>query len=96
MKGLFKKSLLVALALFMKGKVTNAAPIPSAGVETVEPEFEYDYLRELSGFDERRRALMADDERRSLAIDLDPLLVLLGPLLQGAGKGVSDSASEVK
>ena len=96
MKGLFKKSLAVALALFTRGKVTNAAPIPSAGVEIVEPEFEYDYLRELSGFDERRRALMADDEGRSLSGDLDPLLELLGPLLQGAGKGVSDSASKLE
>jgi len=96
MKGLFKKSLVVALALFTRGSVTNAAPIPSAGIETIEPEFEHDYLRELAGFDERRRALMADNERRSLASQLDPILQLLGPLFKGLGKGVSDGASEVQ
>ena len=96
MKDLFKKSLVVALALLTRGKVTNGAPIPSAGVGTVEQEFEHEYLRELAGFDERRRAVMADDERRGLASQLEPVFKFLGPLFQGLGKGVSDGASEVQ
>jgi len=81
--------------------MSNAAPIPDAGeqaaVEAVpEQAGEYDYHRELAGFEERQRRSILDHERRSLASDVKPFLQAIQPIANGASSGLKQGAGNIK
>jgi len=101
MKGLFKSSLVVALILFTKNMLSNAAPIPGAvvGVQALGREVEYSYQHDfeiIEGHGQGDAAGWEPNERRQLAVLLGPALAALDPLAQGIDQGVTAGAGNIK
>ena len=101
MKGFFKSSLVVALALFTKNMLSNAAPVTGAGVgvQAFGWEVEYSYQRDFERIEGHGQGDVAGwelNERRQLAELLGPALAALDPLAQGIDQGVTAGAGNVK
>jgi len=101
MKGFFKSSLVVALALFTKNMPSNAAPVTGAGVgiQAFGREVEYSYQRDFERIEGHGQGDVAGWElnaRRQLAELLGPALAALEPLAQGLDQGVTAGAGNVK
>jgi len=101
MKGFFKSSLVVALALFTKNMLSNAAPVTGAGigVQGLGREVEYSYQRDferIEGHGQGSTAGWEVNERRQLAELLGPVLAALDPLAQGIDQGVTAGAGNIK
>jgi len=101
MKGFFKSSLVVALALFTKNMLSNAAPVPGAGigVQGLGREVEYSYQRDFERVEVHGQGDATGWElnaRRQLAELLGPALAALEPLAQGLDQGVQAGAGNIK
>jgi len=101
MKGFFKSSLVVALALFAKNMLSNAAPVPGAGVgvHALGREVEYSYQRDFERIESHIQGDAAGwelNDRRQLAELLGPALAALDPLAQGIDQGVTAGAGNIK
>lgn len=94
MKGLFKSSLLVVIALL---KLANAIPIPEAaglaqaGATSIEQQaIKYDYPRGLVDLERRQPRILLDFERRDLEADVQPVLQAAQPLADGVDQGATN------
>jgi len=101
MKGFFKSSLVVALALFTKNMPSNAAPVTGAGVgiQALGREVEYSDQRDIERIESHGQGDAAGweiNERRQLAELLGPALAALDPLAQGVDQGVTAGAGNIK